>query len=331
MDEPDLHVVPGLSAAACLREGLDLTSDVVLVHNDLLSCGPLRPFDSVAAWRDLRQVYLRSLDVENPTFAFDEQEADVLTNHERLASAGTITLSLGTGLPEQLLLVWFVALLRHLAIDPARCRVIQFGPNRSGEIVGVGVLNPSQFKQRPEPVRLNAAAVRELESAWAAVTASAPDALLAFLSERDHSLPFVRRSLLALLHHYPDRSTGLNAFEHQLLQDVREFGPKANRVVGSTMGHDFEFPEWMADAYLFERLRRLGDSTLPRPLLTLSGDMRTLRGTAVHLTRHGEDVLAGKANAVDWNGIEDWIAGVHLDSRSGRVWFHEKDTLVRRV
>ena len=27
--------------------------------------------------------------------------------------------------------------------------------------------------------------------------------------------------------------------------------------------------------------------------------------------------------------VDDWIAGVHLDSRHGRVWFHDGHTLIR--
>ena len=50
----------------------------------------------------------------------------------------------------------------------------------------------------------------------------------------------------------------------------------------------------------------------------------------MHLTPHGEAILAGDGNAVEWNGIDDWVGGVHLDSRSGRVWFHRDGMLIRR-
>jgi hypothetical protein len=166
-------------------------------------------------------------------------------------------------------------------------------------------------------------------TAWKAVTAPEPDPLLAFLTGRQPSLPFLQRALSSLLYHYPDAATGLNAWEYQLLHYVRAEGPKATRAVGYTMAHDMNFPEWMADSYLFQRLHRLAEVTLPRPLLTLSGHTRQLRGTEVRLTQYGEAILAGKGNAVEWNGIEDWVGGVHLDSRNGRVWFQRGQTLVR--
>jgi hypothetical protein len=55
-------------------------------------------------------------------------------------------------------------------------------------------------------------------AAWEAVTASDLNRLLSFLAAREHRLPFLRRGLLALLHHCPDLNTGLNAWEYQLLR-----------------------------------------------------------------------------------------------------------------
>jgi Domain of unknown function (DUF1835) len=327
--DAEIHIAPGPSAGGCLQAGLGLAPDLLLINHDLLSCGPLPPLESLDDWRDVRQAYLRSLDGEDPTFAFAEQDRDLLTNPDRLRAAGMITLWIGTGLAEQLLLVWVVAFLRRLGVDTAKFQTVQFDRYGKHEIVSVGVLNPSQFKDHPDPTKLDDAAMRELAEAWTGVTAPEPEALLTILAARERSLPFLQRSLFALLYRYPDLRTGLNAWEYQLLRYVREEGPKAVRVVGYTMAHDMDFPDWVGDSYLFHRLHRLADAALPRPLLTLSGETETLRGTTVHLTRDGEDVLAGNANAVDWNGIDDWIGGVHLDSRNGRVWFHKDETLVR--
>jgi len=40
-------------------------------------------------------------------------------------------------------------------------------------------------------------------------------------------------------------------------------------------------------------------------------------------------VLAGDANAVELNGIDDWVLGVHLDSATGAVWYLKQGTLER--
>ena len=329
MAEAEIHIAPGPSAGACLQEGLGLAPEALLIDHDCLSCGPLQSLQSLEDWRRVRQDYLRSINHEDPTFAFEDQERDLLTKPEPLRTAGRITLWIGTGLAEQLLLVWVIEFLRRLDIDLGKLRIVQFNRVDKCETVGVGVLNPSQFKQHPHPTTLSDVSLREAAAAWTAVTVSEPDALLAFLSAHDRSLPLLQRSLFGLLTRYPDLTTGLNAWEHQLLQYVREVGPKATRVVGYTMAHDTDFPDWVGDDYLFDRLRRLADRALPRPLVALSGDTERLRGTEVRLTHAGNEVLAGKGNVVEWNGLDDWVGGVHLDSQGGRVWFRNDQTLVR--
>jgi hypothetical protein len=259
-----------------------------------------------------------------------DQDRDLFSNRERLRAAGKITVWIGTGLAEQLLLVWVLGLLQRLDVDSAKLQLVQFDRDRTYEIVSVGLLNPTQFKDHPQPTRVDDAAMREAADAWMAVTNPEPEKLLdLLLTSRERSLPFLQRSLVALLYRYPDARTGLNAWEYELLRYVREEGPKAIRVVGFTIAHDLDVPDWVGDGYLLERLHRLADSALPRPLVRLAGKTEKLGGTLVHLTPDCEDVLAGNANAVDWNGVDDWIGGVHLDSRQGRVWFRKDRTLVR--
>lgn len=233
MLDNELHIVAGPSAAACLQEGVALSAAQVTVHHDLLSCGPLPSLDSLEDWQEVRETYLQSLDIEGPSLLFAGQDRDVFTNRERLRSARTITVWLGTGLAEQLMLVWVVALLHRLKVDAGKCRLVQFGfdrrHERTHEVVAVGVLNPSRFKEHPQPIRLEESAIHEATMVWKAVTAREPDALLAFLADRNHSLPFLQRGLTALLHHYPNLVSGLNAWEYQLLRYVRDEGPKATR------------------------------------------------------------------------------------------------------
>jgi len=327
--DAEIHIAPGPSAGGCLQAGLALPRELLLINNDVLSCGPLPSLDSLDDWRNVREAYLRSFDPEDLGFTFADQDRDLLSNTERLRAAGTITLWIGTGLAEQLLLVWLVAFLQRSGVDAAKLQIVQFERHRNSEVVSVGILHPPAFKEHPVSVTLDDAAMREAAEAWTAVTASDPEALLAILTAPRKSLPFLQRSLFALLYRYPDLHTGLNAWEFQLLRYVSEEGPSAVKVVGFTLAHDLAFPDWIGDGYLFYRLRRLANAALPRPLLRLSGETNTLRGTLVHLTRDGEDLLAGKGNAVEWNGINDWIGGVHLDSQHGRVWFHKDHALVR--
>jgi hypothetical protein len=84
----------------------------------------------------------------------------------------------------------------------------------------------------------------------------------------------------------------------------------------------------VGDGYLFDRLHRLADASLGYPLLSLTGNTEVMRDTRVELTETGRDVLEGKTNFVELNGIDDWVCGTHLDSNVGRVWFHNNGKLV---
>jgi len=53
-----------------------------------------------------------------------------------------------------------------------------------------------------------------------------------------------------------------------------------------------------------------------------------MRGCEVALTETGDAVLAGRANAVKLNGIDDWVLGVHLDAAHGSVWYRKDGALV---
>lgn len=219
-----------------------------------------------------------------------------------------------------------------LGVQLSKFSVIQFTYHPQGpEIVSIGVLNPAALAAHPPPTVLDADALRELATVWSAVTAPEPDALSALVADKPKSLPLLHRSLAGLISRYPGISTGLNGWELELLRYTQEVGPKAMRVIGHTIGHDMEYPDWVGDDYLLLRLGRLGDPALPHPLVTLTGSSTDLREMEVRLTKHGEDVLAGRANGVELNGIDDWVGGVHLDSVAGRVWFNDDGRLVRAM
>jgi hypothetical protein len=101
-------------------------------------------------------------------------------------------------------------------------------------------------------------------------------------------------------------------------------------VIGTTMQAFFlEEKESVGDNWLFWRLRGLADPKLPLPAVALSGERTTIRGTEAHLTPEGERFLKAEFNFVELNGIEDWVGGVHLDSRAGDVWYHQKGKIFR--
>jgi hypothetical protein len=81
-------------------------------------------------------------------------------------------------------------------------------------------------------------------------------------------------------------------------------------------------------AHQEERVPDEADRPATGPLVALSGDPYDMRDCQVTSTEAGELVLAGSANAIELNGIDDWVLGVHVDSRQGSVWYRKGSTLV---
>jgi hypothetical protein len=318
-----VHVVQGLSAAGCFVQAMHPQPGELLVNEDVLSCGPLPQFRSVDEWSRLREAYWDTVAPDDSERPFNH---DLLASTQALREVESIVLWLGVGTAEQLLLAWIVQLLKLIG-SRAKVDVVQFTRDGYFNAWALGLLNPEQIKQHPPAEPLSAETALELERLWRRVTSSEPAGLLSVLSEESLPLKHARASLQPLVHRYPDHQTGLGRWESELLRYTKEKGPRVPRVIGHTIGHNFD-ADLVGDVYLFARLRRLAGSELAHPLVTMSGDSHSMRNSEVILTDAGESVLAARANAVELNGINDWILGVHLDSKSGSVWYQKEGTLV---
>jgi len=329
----ELHIVNGSSGGGILRQALSLSRDDILIHDDLLSCGPLLPLRTIDEWRTQRETYLRTL--YPIAFSFDSVNHDLLSCTEDLGHANQLTLWLGTGLAEQLLFAWLIQVFRLLNIDLKQLRVIQFAPDtdapdteKGSEILGIGMLNAEQVRAHPEPFVLNEVSIERLDAAWTAVTSSSPARLLEFVAGNPGPLPFLQRSLKSLLTRFPHFDNGLNVWDFELLRQVVERGPTAVKVIGFTIIRLIDNLDCVGDAYLFARLKLLGHPLLNHPLVSLKGNLAEMRETEVTVTETGKAVLNGSANAVRLNGIDDWVGGIHLDSAGGEVWFERDGVLV---
>lgn len=325
----ELHIAPGTSAGGSMKQALNLPPGTLLDNQDLLSCGPLPQLRTLDEWRRIREEYLRSL-YSDFQFSFSEFHRDLLTNAKTVLEAESVIVWVGTGLAEQLLLAWMPQFFRLLGIDLQKLRVVQFSndPSNGEEIQSVGILNPNQLKVHPPAASLEGDALANLDTAWAAVTANNPSQLVAFLAEDPGSLPFLQRSIQWLMYRFPDVETGLSHLQMELLRLVAEKGPSAVKVIGYTMARTIDWLDWVGDAQLFAWLKSLGAPSSEHPLVSFAGNTANMRETEVRLTDVGENVLAGKANFVTLNGIDDWVGGIHLSSAADRVWFQRNGVIV---
>jgi hypothetical protein len=318
-----VHAISGSSAAATLATGLALSAETPIVNlPDDLACGPLRDFRDLNSWRAQRLAFL--------THTFGEGPGDPLGDPARLATASEIVLWIGTGLSDQLKLAWMPQLLKALNVGTERLRVVQFEVNSRGiEICSTTMLNPRQFATAPRARALTQTERDYLDEVWRAVTSAQPDGLVDLVGRRDSPLAVMHAALRKLLARYPALDSGVNHHEERLLENARDRGPVAARVIGYTLSDLFDEGDCVGDGWLFWRLRRLAGPNLARPAVTLTGTRTEIRGTEVRLTEDGVQILAKQRNFVMLNGIDDWIGGVHLDSNAGPVWFRRDNTLVR--
>ena len=70
----------------------------------------------------------------------------------------------------------------------------------------------------------------------------------------------------------------------------------------------------LGDSQFWNELKRLAEER--EPLITMSGDEAQSNGfhhASFELTATGRDVLHGKRDFIELNGIDLWLGGVHLD------------------
>ncbi|MEJ0099408.1 MAG: hypothetical protein WDO12_06555 [Pseudomonadota bacterium] len=181
----------------------------------------------------------------------------------------------------------------------------------------------------PQAVPFSAAMLRGYRDAWTAITSPDPEILQSFAPTHPDASPWLRQAIQLLLHRFPDKQSGLPWWDLKLLAEAHAHGPRAARVIGYTISHNWDQGDPVGDSFLFARLLRLGDKSLPSPLLEISGNHRNMRETDVVLTSFGLDVLEGRVSTYPRNPIEDWAAGVYLSSAAGSIWFSDDGKLVR--
>jgi hypothetical protein len=270
--------------------------------------------------------------------SFYEWSRDFYGNVLALQSVDEVNVWLGTALSDQLMLVFVVKLFQHYDLDYSTIQIFQYTKLENQELsaLGLGLLTPESLKSLcPKPSQLTQQQVRFCLDVWQAITDSTPKALLNLLERNETCLPLLKRAMKTLCYRYPDSETGLSRFDQNILTISNEKGPQAARVIGHVLAYDYHTAnqnsiyelDVVGDVYLYSRLKNMADTKLKEPLLKLNEMQQEMRDTTVTLTEFGLQVLVGKANAIDINGIDDWVCGVHLNSASEHVWVRDGNQL----
>jgi hypothetical protein len=187
-----------------------------------------------------------------------------------------------------------------------------------------------------ESLRNVAAAARTVEEVdfeiaervWTAFTAPTPEKLSAQTAAGAFRLPHLAPALRRLLHELPGVASGLSLTEEHILNGVARGSRTASELFEHVQAQ--EPARFLGDSLFFRRLDRLAFA--PHPLIAglafasvtedSGGAIGNFAGQRVRLSETGRAALAGRFDHATENGIDRWLGGTHLTSKS--LWRRER-------
>lgn len=302
-----LHITDGESVAGTLRKA-GVPGDVS-IYGDLMYEGPAPAGLTAEAWRNARagfiagagyatremaQQYLKACD--DALAAFPRHEEVVIWVDHRLS--------------DQLILIKALDWFSRQNLGGVNLSLLCVGhyPDMD-HFAGLGHLAADQLAALADTrLRVTDTQFRLSQVAWSAFTAPAPLAIERFIETDTSALPFVAAALRRHLEQFPSVQEGLSRTERQALSILRERRSLTGRRLFA-MVQRLEEQIFMGDSSFYRIIANL--STKRHPLLQVSGTAQAGLGT-VTITEAGRNVIEGRADHVELNGINEWLGGVHL-------------------
>jgi hypothetical protein len=342
-----LHITNGDHAGDKLRTFVD---GPLVISADVLHEGPCRPVDG-GAWHEMRAHFLASafdLDADTVRGSLAETDRAIQLACER---GDRLVLWFEHDLFDQLQIIRTLDLIGRSLRDQADGGVGAAARHPDVSLicidrfpgverfVGLGQLTKDQLATLAGTgATVTAGHFRLASEAWAAFRSPDPRALLRVaeelgaaslpVSEGGPALPFLGAALLRLLAEYPSAANGLSQTEELALTALIDGPAAAGELFITTQSH--EARPFIGDSTFFDRLRRLASARVPLVTVDDPPAAGERRLHCVAMTAAGRDVLAGRADYVRLNGIDDWRGGVRLaglDDSPWR-WDGQRETLV---
>jgi len=180
-----------------------------------------------------------------------------------------------------------------------------------GELTGPELLSLLPSREPASPAHYALA-----QTAWAALTTPAPQALVAARDLDWDLLPWLGRALTRYLEQYPAPRTGLSRLEYQAVVALAA----GSRTLGDLFEHlsALEAPPYFGDTTLWAMLDDLAHG--PRPLVALEdGEAlpiweppKETTSRIIALTADGARVMRAELDATAIRRFDRWLGGVHL-------------------
>ncbi len=301
-----------------------------LEWSEVLCQGPTPRGLTDDAWYDLRAAFLT--EAYGP-FGNRDVRAQLLTQDGALNRAAThdeIVLWFGPELFCQAILVRLLARLAERPPERTRLSLVcvdSYPGVNDHNACTLGALSGEQLADLFE--RRTGVTTQQLglaRRAWDAISAPTPEPLAAFARESANVLPFLPAALRRLLAELPDLETGLSRTERLLLDAL----PVRRGLDGFVPARSPEPRRWITDGIFFEHVRRLART--PHALIEVGANESgtdDLGHSELARTAAGDDVRAGRRDAVALRGIDRWVGGTHLTADNFWRWDEAKAQVVR--
>ncbi|MFL6004556.1 MAG: hypothetical protein ACJ72P_17250 [Nocardioides sp.] len=299
----------------------------VLYWRDTLHEGPV-PDTDPEQLRQVRADFLLRAGADDR----GEAEAMFLERDRALESNrhGDYVLWFEADLYDQLQIIQILARLAALDVAPERITLICIGEYPGiARFGGLGELTAAQLRELPGTRacgRLSPAAMDLAEHAWTAFCSPTPSLLGEISKMRSGELRFLGEAFDRLSREYPSTRDGLSLTQRRILAAVAAGATDAGAAFEAAISR--EPRPFLGDTWCFASMAGMAQPPVPL-LVTSPPEGPVHRTTRLHLTEAGSNVLAGRADHVQLNGIDRWIGGVHLLGRSSSWrWDDGTETIV---
>ena len=311
-DKDFTHVICGYSAAASIKKAFNIPATDIIKCGDLIAVGQQNLHHDYASWSKARMPALEAaLDADLVTVAEPDEPFQLFDNFTALDAGMPVLIWLDCSVGCQLTAAFLCHLFKTNGRDLNRLHFLTYAKVPELYMGILDVLNERELHdRRPETRKIPLEEISLYADIWAAFAGTDLEALLTVIGDEKASdltmnaLPYLRRRL-------PSRLNGLNEIDHELLKHMIAAAPSAIRAVGYALGHE-ETPDMVGDLHLFARLKRFGSPDLRHPLVEINDPTGHLRECQIRILPLAHEVLAGRANMITVNGLDDWLGGVHL-------------------
>jgi hypothetical protein len=324
-----LHITDGESVAGTLRES-GLPGEVA-IYGDLMYEGPAPAGLTPEAWRESRALFLAgfirpTLEEARQYLKACDDALAAFPGHEE------VLIWMDHGLSRQLILIKVLDWFSRQDLGAVKLSLICPGnfPDLD-RFAGLGQLTAGQLVSLSDTrLQVTDAHFDTARDAWNAFTSPDPTAIERFIATDTSAPPFIAAAFRRHLEQFPSLDGGLSRTERQALtilceRGLRERGPLPGRQLYGAVQR-LEEQIFMGDGSFYRIMAAL--SACRHPLVEVLGTPQSgLR--SVTITAAGQDVLDGRSDHIELNGIDQWLGGVHLEGdKAAWRWDRRSSRLV---